>query len=52
MHGGVAGVGAPKGNKNALKSGHYTRDAIAERRMQRKEAKEIMKYLSASDFWR
>lgn len=30
MHGGAAGSGAPRGNKNALKSG--TREAIEERR--------------------
>ena len=32
MHGGAPGSGAPKGNQNALKSGLYTREAIAERR--------------------
>jgi uncharacterized protein YjcR len=32
MHGGAAGSGAPKGNQNALKSGLYTREAMAERR--------------------
>jgi hypothetical protein len=32
MHGGAKGSGAPHGNKNALKSGLYTREAIAERR--------------------
>jgi uncharacterized protein YjcR len=32
MHGGAAGSGAPRGNKNALKHGRYTRDAIEERR--------------------
>jgi hypothetical protein len=32
MHGGAPGSGAPRGNKNALKHGHFTRDAIAERR--------------------
>jgi hypothetical protein len=31
MHGGAAGSGAPKDNINALKHGHYTREAIAER---------------------
>jgi hypothetical protein len=35
MHGGSAGSGAPRGNKNALKHGHYTREAIAERRQLR-----------------
>jgi uncharacterized protein YjcR len=32
MHGGAAGSGAPRGNKNALKHGLYTREAIAQRR--------------------
>jgi glucans biosynthesis protein len=32
MHGGAAGSGAPIGNKNALKHGEYTKEAIAERR--------------------
>ena len=32
MHGGAKGSGAPKGNKNALKHGLYTKEAIAKRR--------------------
>jgi hypothetical protein len=32
MHGGARGSGAPRGNKNALKSGFYTREAVEERR--------------------
>ena len=28
MHGGAAGAGAPKGNRNALKHGAYTCEAI------------------------
>ncbi len=36
MHGGAKGSGAPNGNKNALKTGAYTRDAIAERRRARR----------------
>jgi uncharacterized protein YjcR len=35
MHGGAAGSGAPRGNKNALKHGLYTREAIEERRQLR-----------------
>jgi glucans biosynthesis protein len=35
MHGGAAGSGAPRGNKNALKHGRYTREAIKERRQLR-----------------
>ena len=29
MHGGAPGSGAPRGNKNALKHGQYTREALA-----------------------
>ena len=32
MHGGAAGSGAPIGNKNAFRHGHYTAEAIARRR--------------------
>jgi hypothetical protein len=32
MHGGAAGSGASRGNKNARKHGLYTREAIAQRR--------------------
>jgi uncharacterized protein YjcR len=32
MHGGAEGSGAPRGNKNALKHGRFTREAIEERR--------------------
>jgi hypothetical protein len=32
MHGGAPGSGAPRGNKNALKTGYYTREAKAERK--------------------
>jgi uncharacterized protein YjcR len=35
MHGGAAGSGAPRGNKNALKHGRYTREAIEGRRQLR-----------------
>jgi uncharacterized protein YjcR len=35
MHGGAPGSGAPRGNKNALKHGLYTRDAIEQRRQTR-----------------
>jgi hypothetical protein len=31
LHGGLS-TGAPKGNTNAFKHGHYTADAIARRR--------------------
>jgi uncharacterized protein YjcR len=32
MHGGASGSGAPIGNQNALRHGHYTAEAIARRR--------------------
>jgi len=35
MHGGAPGSGAPQGNKNAVKHGLYTREAIAQRRQLR-----------------
>ena len=38
MHG--AGGGAPKGNKNALKHGRYTAEALAERRWLRELLRE------------
>jgi hypothetical protein len=43
LHGGKS-TGAPKGNKNALKSGEYTADAIAFRRYMNellRESKEL-----------
>jgi len=36
MHGGAEGSGAPKGNRNALKHGLFTKSAIADRRALRK----------------
>jgi uncharacterized protein YjcR len=32
MHGGADGGGAPRGNRNALKHGRYTAEAIDQRR--------------------
>jgi len=40
MHGGPS-PGAPRGNKNALKHGRYTAEAIAERRRARAEEYEF-----------
>ena len=45
MHGGAKGSGAPKGNKNALKHGHYTKEAIAERKQMSKFIREMKKGL-------
>ena len=45
MHGGADGSGAPKGNRNALKTGMHTREAIEMRRRFRqlmKDAKETL----------
>ncbi len=48
MHGGAPGSGAPRGNKNALKHGQYTRKALAELRRLRqiiRESRAIMKMI-------
>lgn len=45
MHGGAAGSGAPRGNKNAVKYGLYTRDAIAQRRQLRELIRQSRKIL-------
>ena len=49
MHGGAKGSGAPRGNKNALKHGGYTREAIERRAQLRgflKEARNVLKELA------
>ena len=45
MHGGAAGSGAPRGNRNARKHGLFTGDAIAERRQIRAVLGEARKLL-------
>ncbi len=45
MHGGAKGSGAPLGNSNALKHGHYTREAIAQRRALRALIREAEAFL-------
>jgi glucans biosynthesis protein len=47
MHGGAPGSGAPKGNKNALKHGYYTAEAIALRRQLRAFLHEMEKSVRA-----
>ena len=45
MHGGARGSGAPKGNRNALRHGRYTAQAIAMRREMRallRRSRELM----------
>ena len=41
MHGGAKGLGAPRGNRNALKHALYKREAIAERRKLRQLIKRM-----------
>jgi len=45
LHGGAAGSGAPKGNQNALKHGHYSKDAIELRRHVRALIRQSQKLL-------
>jgi glucans biosynthesis protein len=48
MHGGAKGSGAPRGNKNALKHGAYTREALQRRAAMRdliREARKLIKEL-------
>jgi glucans biosynthesis protein len=45
MHGGAPGSGAPRGNKNAIKHGLYTRKAIAQRRQLTELIKQSRKLL-------
>jgi uncharacterized protein YjcR len=49
MHGGAPGSGAPKGNKNALKHGNYTEEAITERRRVRELIKLSRELLNKID---
>ena len=49
MHGGAHGSGAPRGNKNALKHGAYTKLALQHREERRdllREARKLLKELS------
>ena len=45
MHGGAKGSGAPKGNRNALKHGTYTKEARAQRARLRALLQEAQKIL-------
>lgn len=49
MHGGAEGSGAPKGNKNALKTGFYTKEAIEERKLLNEMMKDYKKTLKELD---
>jgi glucans biosynthesis protein len=44
MHGGAHGSGAPVGNRNAVKHGFYTQEAIKER----KKTKELILQMKSS----
>jgi glucans biosynthesis protein len=46
MHGGAPGSGAPRGNKNAVKHGLHTREAIAQRRQLAELMRQSRKLLS------
>ena len=46
IHGGAPGSGAPRKNKNALKSGFYTREEIAQRRRIQKMIREWREFRS------
>jgi hypothetical protein len=46
MHGGAPGSGAPRGNQNALKQGHFTREKKAERRRARSLLQQARKLLA------
>ena len=45
MHGGAEGSGAPKGNRNALKHGTYTKQALERRARLREYIREAEKLL-------
>jgi len=49
MHGCAKGAGAPRGNANALKHGHFTREAIAERQMLSRMLREMRETLRTFD---
>jgi hypothetical protein len=49
MHGGAPGSGAPRRNKNALKSGFYTREEIEQRRRIQHLIRQSRKFLSQFD---
>jgi uncharacterized protein YjcR len=43
MHGGALGSGAPKGNKNALKTGLHTREARAARKVEQQKMRSLLR---------
>ena len=49
MHGGAPGSGAPPGNQNALKNGHFTREKRAERRRFSEQLRQARQFLAEID---
>ena len=47
MHGGAAGSGAPRGNRNALRHGCRTAEAVARRRLASALAREARELVEA-----
>ena len=45
MHGGAPGSGAPRGNRNALKHGRYSRELLAERAQTRELPRQTRKVM-------
>lgn len=51
MHGGASGSRAPRGNKNALKHGAYTREALERRAVLQdliREAEQLLKDVTSN----
>jgi len=51
MHGGATGSGAPRGNRNALKHGLFTREAVEERRAVQdllRQSRDLLKMMNDS----
>jgi hypothetical protein len=51
MHGGAPGSGAPRGNRNALKNGFFTRKALEERRAVQdllRQSRDLLKMMNDS----
>jgi uncharacterized protein YjcR len=48
MHGGAKGSGAPKGNRNALKHGSFTRAMLQERAVMRELSSKLNEALKAA----
>ena len=50
MHGGAKGSGAPKGNKNALKNGFYTKESLDDLRRLRTLMRESKDFLDTFEW--